>query len=221
MWRKSKVIYEGMVNRERKTFTEHYLHESISLGDVEEQCAKNLSKRITTGIEMVDSAAKVRFTKVIFFGMQEDDFFFELKIGEWEDNKKTTYTYLLPAVGPEQAIERIKAYMGTTSADWRLLDIKESDILAVWSSASDLWMGDWWNRMDRYYAEGKRMPDANDVTDQEGESGEGEENDDDAPRDMFGNKLSKSGKKRTGKGNRSYRNKGKNRGSNVSYSRLN
>lgn len=165
MWRKSKVIYEGRVNRDTKTITEHYLHDSISLGDVEHQCAELLKKRITTGIEMVDSAAKVKFAQVIFFGMQEDDHFYEIKLAEWTDGKKSTYAYLLPAISPEQAIERMTAYMGTSQSDWRMIDIKESDILAVWNASSELWTGDWWNRMDRYYDEGKRMFDANEVTD--------------------------------------------------------
>ena len=169
MWRKSKVIYQARIEGENKTQTEVFLHESISLGDVENQCAEHLSKRIRSGIEMVDSAAKVKFTHVIFYGMQEDDRFYEVKLGEWDGAKKYTYTYLLPAIGPEQVLERMTDFMGTSAAVWRLLDIKESDILAVWNASSELWTGDWHNRQDRLYDEGKFMPDANTVEEPEEE----------------------------------------------------
>lgn len=154
-WRKSKVIYNQFVNRELKSTTEAYLHFSISLGDVEAQCAEKLKKRIRSGIEMVDGAAKVKLTHVIFHPMQQEDHFYEMKIAEWVDDKKSTYTYLVPALSPKQAIERITAFVGDSVRVWRVTAQKESDILAVWKASDELWTGDWYNRMDRYDDEGK------------------------------------------------------------------
>jgi hypothetical protein len=38
---------------------------------------------------------------------------------------------------------------------FEIVGVKKSDILAYWKPSSELWAGDWYNRMDRYYAEGR------------------------------------------------------------------
>ncbi len=154
MWRKSKIKYDALVNGEPKTQTECYLHDSVSLGEVEQQCAEHLRVRIKN--PDVDAAAKVKYAQVIFFPMQDEDAFYEVKTLEYIEGKKYTSTYLLPALTTIEAEQRLKDHYKNMVIPWEIVAVKKSDIMAVWHPHNEIWKGDWHNRMERYADEGKQ-----------------------------------------------------------------
>lgn len=153
MWRKSKVKYDALVNGEAKTQSEFYLHDAVSFGEVEAHCAEHLRSRIKN--PDVDAVSKVRFADVLFFTMQEEDAFYEIKTVEFSDGKKYTYNYLLAALDTIEAEARLKERFKHTIIPWEVVAVKKPDIMAVWHPIINIWQGDWYNRMDRYYDEGK------------------------------------------------------------------
>lgn len=155
MWRKSKIIYDGKLNGEYKELTECFLNESISLGEVEAQLAKELQPRIKSGIQVVDGAAKIKLADVLFFSMQEDDFFYEIVVHEWVNAKRKAYKYVLAALDYDQAGKRMEEYLENFKNPWRIHTVKETDILAVWHPQNELWIGDWRNRMERLESQGR------------------------------------------------------------------
>lgn len=155
MWRKSKIIYDGKLNGEYKELTECFLNESVSLGEVEAQLAKELQPRIKSGIQVVEAAAKINLADVVFYPMQEDDFFWSVVVHEWVNAKRKAYTYIVPALDYTQAGERMEEYLEDFSNPWRIHKVAETDILAVWHPNNELWIGDWRNRMERLESMGR------------------------------------------------------------------
>ncbi|WP_020603303.1 DUF4494 family protein [Spirosoma spitsbergense] len=145
-WYQPKVKYEALDGDTRKTLTELYLFEAVTFGDVETQCYEQLKTRIKD--PDVDAIAKAPFGSVIFFSGTTQEWFTDpfYRIGiKWGDDKDL---YLVPAKDAEQAIERALSFHGSAEAS-HIVEVKKTEILAVWHPKNELWQGDWHNRMER------------------------------------------------------------------------
>ncbi|QHV96323.1 DUF4494 family protein [Spirosoma endbachense] len=156
IWYKSKIKYSALVDGEAKPQNETYLHEAINYGEVETQCPDILKTRIKTFDEdTVDTIGKIKFAEVIFHPMQEEDAFWQVKVTVF-DEKKRAWTCLVAALDYIEAGQRVCDYLKGSLLPYEIADVKKSDILAVWHPKNELWQGDWWNRMERMYDEGKK-----------------------------------------------------------------
>ncbi|GAB3881420.1 DUF4494 family protein [Spirosoma agri] len=153
---KSKIKYSALVDGEAKALTEIYLHEAINYGEVETQCPEILKTRIKTFDEdTIANIGKIKFAEVIFHPMAEDDAFWQVKVTVF-DEKKRSWACLVPALDYIAAGQRVSDYLKGSLLPYEIADVKKSDILAVWHPKNELWQGDWYNRMERLYDEGKR-----------------------------------------------------------------
>ena len=156
MWLKTTIVYFCLVDGVAKEVKEHYLHDAITYGEVEASCPTQFIQRIpgmTT--EHIDNLGKQSsIHEVLFHPLADEDHFWLIRV-KFLDEKPYKLGYLLPAVGEVQASQRVRDAIGMSLIPYEITDLKATDILAVWRPHSTLWQGDWHNRMDRLYDEGK------------------------------------------------------------------
>jgi hypothetical protein len=151
----AKINYPCLVNGEAKTVTEQYLFDALSYTEVESNCLTLFRSRITeASIENIDNIGKMKATEIVFHGLQDEDAFWQVIVKVLEE-KSYKWTFLIPANNDQQASARVREHLGDMMVPFEVVSIKKSEIMAYWKNDSELWKGDWHNRMDRYYAEGR------------------------------------------------------------------
>jgi hypothetical protein len=178
-WYQSKVKYDALNGDKTKTVSELYLHEAVNFGEVEKQCYEHLKTRIKD--PDVDAIAKAPFDEVVFFaGTRLDEFdadpFYRVGIDSGEKA-----LYLVPAKDAEQAIERALSAHGYGDAH-NVVEVKRTEILAIWHPNSELWQGDWHNRMERLLERKRHSWDLNQTElDFNGKDNDQDDDNDDQP----------------------------------------